>query len=103
MCSSLDIPNKRDLVDSKLKELSIARQCELLTINRSMRYYQPKIMSLYNKKIMDRINEIYTDNPEYGYRSIQFIFFALSKNNIIAFFQYIYNLPIKVKHALIFR
>ena len=34
---------------------------------------------------------------------IQFIFFAWSKNNIIAFFQYIYNLPIKVKHALILR
>jgi len=67
---SLDIPNKRDLVDSKLKELSMARQCELLKINRSMLYYQPKIMSLYNKKIMDRIDEIYTDNAEYGYRFI---------------------------------
>jgi len=67
---SLDIANKRDLVDSKLKELSMARQCELLKINRSMLYYQPKIMSLYNKKIMDRIDEIYTDNPEYGYRFI---------------------------------
>ena len=65
---SLDIPNKRDLVDSKLKDLSMARQCELLKINRSMLYYQPKIMSLYNKKIMDRIDEIYTDNPDYGYR-----------------------------------
>ena len=32
---SLDIPNKRDLVDSKLK-ISMARQCELLKINRSM-------------------------------------------------------------------
>ena len=65
---SLDIPNKRDLVDSKLKDLSMARQCELLKINRSMLYYQSKIMSLYNKKIMDRIDEIYTDNPDYGYR-----------------------------------
>ena len=25
-------------------------------------------MSLYNKKIMDRIDEIYTESPEYGYR-----------------------------------
>lgn len=68
--NGLDIANKRDLVDSKLKELSMARQCELLKINRSMLYYQPQIMSLYNKKIMDRIDEIYTDNPEYGYRFI---------------------------------
>lgn len=64
----LDIANKRELVDSKLEDLSMARQCELLKINRSMLYYQPKIMSLYNKKIMDRIDEIYTDNPDYGYR-----------------------------------
>ena len=64
----LDTPNKRNLVDSKLEDLSMARQCELLKINRSMLYYQPKIMSLYNKKIMDRIDEIYTDNPDYGYR-----------------------------------
>ena len=64
----LDIANKRELVDSKLEDLPMARQCELLKINRSMLYYQPKIMSLYNKKIMDRIDEIYTDNPDYGYR-----------------------------------
>ena len=64
----LDTPNKRNLVDSKLEDLPMARQCELLKINRSMLYYQPKIMSLYNKKIMDRIEEIYTDNPDYGYR-----------------------------------
>ena len=36
---SLDISNKRSLVDSKLKEISMARQCELLCINRSMLYY----------------------------------------------------------------
>jgi len=68
--NGLDIANKQDLVDSKLKKLSMARQCELLKINRSMLYYQPQIMSLYNQKIMDRIDEIYTDNPEYGYRFI---------------------------------
>ena len=68
--NSLDISNKRSLVDSKLKEISMARQCELLKINRSMLYYKPKVMSLYNKRIMDRIDEIYTESPEYGYRYI---------------------------------
>ena len=48
----------------------MARQCELLKINRSMLYYKPKVMSLYNKKIMDRIDEIYTESPEYRYRYI---------------------------------
>ena len=68
--NGLDIANKRSLADSKLKRLPMARQCELLNINRSMLYYQPQIMSLYNKKIMDRIDEVYTDNPDYGYRYI---------------------------------
>ena len=68
--NGLDIANKQGLVDSKLQKLPMARQCELLNINRSMLYYQPQIMSLYNKKIMDRIDEIYTDNPDYGYRYI---------------------------------
>ena len=31
--NSLDISKKRSLVDSKLKEISMARQCELLKIN----------------------------------------------------------------------
>ena len=68
--NSLDIPNKRDLVDSKLDKISMARQCELLKIIRSRMYYKPKIMSIYNKRIIDRIDEIYTANPDYGYRYI---------------------------------
>ena len=68
--NSLYIPNKRDLVDSKLEKISMARQCELLKIIRSRMYYKPKIMSIYNKRIIDRIDEIYTANPDYGYRYI---------------------------------
>jgi len=68
--NGLDIRNKKDLVDSKSTKVSMTRQCELLNINRSILYYQPQIMSLYNKNIMDRIDEIYTENPEYGYRYI---------------------------------
>jgi len=67
---SLDISNKKSFVDSKLKTLSKARQCELLEISRSGVYYKPKIMSLYNLNILNRIDEIYTDNPDYGYRYI---------------------------------
>ena len=67
---SLDISNKKSLVDSKLKTLSKTRQCELLQISRSVVYYKAKVMSLYNLNILNRIDEIYTDNPEYGYRYI---------------------------------
>jgi len=65
---SLDTSNRRSLVDSKLEKMSKTRQCELLNLNRSMLYYKPKIMSMYNKNILNRIDEIYTENPDYGYR-----------------------------------
>jgi putative transposase len=68
--NSLDIANKTSLVESKLETLSKARQCELLNISRSGIYYKPKVMSLCNLNILNRIDEIYTDNPDYGYRYI---------------------------------
>lgn len=68
--NSLDLSNKKGLVDPKLKSLSQTRQCELLTINRSTIYYKKKPLGKDNLKILNRIDEIYTDNPEYGYRYI---------------------------------
>ena len=67
---SLDLSNKKSLVDPKLSKLSKTRQCELLQISRSVVYYKAKVMSLYNLNILNRIDEIYTDNPDYGYRYI---------------------------------
>lgn len=66
--SSLGLSNKKSLVDPKLKMISKARQCELLKISRSAMYYKPRIMSFYNMSILNRIDEVYTDNPDYGYR-----------------------------------
>jgi len=68
--NSLDLSNKKSLVDPKLQMLSKTRQCELLMISRSAVYYKPGVMSPYNLSILNRIDEIYTDNPDYGYRYI---------------------------------
>ena len=68
--SSLDLSNKKSLVDPKLQVLSKTRQCELLGISRSSVYYKAEVMSPYNLSILNRIDEIYTDNPDYGYRYI---------------------------------
>ena len=66
---SLDLSNKKCLVDSKLTKLSMARQCEMIHLNRSSLYYEPKPISDYDLKIMNRIDEIYTDiSSTYGYR-----------------------------------
>ena len=67
---SLDLSNKKSLVTSKLKNLSLTRQCELLGLNRSSFYYRPVPMSEYDLSIMRRIDEIYTDVSTYGYRKI---------------------------------
>ncbi len=50
------------------KKISITRQAELLTINRTSLYYKPVPISdeeLYIKRIID---ELYTSHPELGYR-----------------------------------
>ena len=75
---SLDLSNKKSLVDSKLMtvrestpaKLSKTRQCQLLRLSRASLYYKPQPMSIRDKKILDAIDEIYTDNSEYGYRMI---------------------------------
>ena len=67
---SLDLSNKKDLVDSKLTTLSMTRQIQLLRLNRSTLYYQPVPLSDKNLRILHRMDEIYTQNPEYGYRML---------------------------------
>lgn len=66
----LDLSNKKALVESKPETISIARQCALLGISRSAYYYRPAPLSSANLQIMHAIDEIATDNAEYGYRFI---------------------------------
>ena len=66
--SSVSLNEKKLLVESGLK-LSMTRQCELLTLNRSTLYYEPKPVSDYDLAIMNRIDEIYPAiSSPYGYR-----------------------------------
>ena len=66
---SLDLLNKKDLVDSKLSNIPMTRQCELIALNRSTLYYEAKPMGSDDVKAMKRIDEIYTDiSSTYGYR-----------------------------------
>jgi len=67
---SLDLCNKKALIESKHNKLSISEQCEIFGISRSYYYYQPVQMSQENIKLLHKIDEIATDNSEYGYRFI---------------------------------
>ena len=64
---SLDLSNKKILVDSKLT-ITKTKQCELIGISRSILYYRPRVLSDINLQILHKMDEIYTDNSEYGYR-----------------------------------
>jgi putative transposase len=66
---SLDWNERKSLVESKLKDISITRQCKLLSINRSSLYYKNRpVFDKEDIKIMNAIDEIYTKHPYYGYR-----------------------------------
>jgi putative transposase len=66
---SLDLSNKKDLVDSKLNEIPMTRQCERIDLNRSTLYYEAKPIKKYDIEVMKRLDEIYTDiSSTYGYR-----------------------------------
>jgi putative transposase len=68
---SLDLSDKKDLVESKLTtNISMTRQAKLIELNRSALYYKPVGFSNMDLQILNQIDEIYTDNPEYGYRMI---------------------------------
>ena len=44
---------------SKESDLPVTRQCELLKLNRSTVYYQPRPVSMEDPKLMRRIDEMY--------------------------------------------
>ena len=50
--------------------MSIARQCELLALPRSTRYYRPAGESAANLALMRRIDELYLKWPFYGSRKL---------------------------------
>lgn len=67
---SLDLINKKSLIDSKHSSLTISEQCDVVGISRSSYYYEPVPYSEQDIKVMHKIDEIYTDASFYGYRRI---------------------------------
>lgn len=48
--------------------LKVTRQCELLALNRSTVYYQPRAVSEQDLQLMRRIDELHLKHPFYGAR-----------------------------------
>ncbi len=64
----LEVEAKRSLVETDQQKISLARQCQLLSLNRSTLYYQAAEESSLNLELMRLIDKQYTDYPFYGIR-----------------------------------
>jgi putative transposase len=66
----LSLDRRKSLVEPKHSRLGIARQCELLAINRSTYYYQPTGENALNLELMRLIDEQHMETPWYGARQM---------------------------------
>jgi len=57
---SLDFNKKKELIKSELDAISISKQCELLSFNRSSYYYQDSQPSAKKMLLLREIDRIYT-------------------------------------------
>nr|WP_144918855.1 IS3 family transposase [Moraxella osloensis] len=57
---------RKQLLEPDNKDFSTRKQCELLGINRSSLYYQPKPISKLDITLMNLLDEQYTKTPFYG-------------------------------------
>lgn len=53
------------------QEISISRQCDLLKLNRSSYYYKERPIPESDLELMNKIDHIFTDNPDFGSRQIR--------------------------------
>ena len=56
------------MIDSNSRNLSIAKQCDLLFVNKSTYYYKQRGLSKQDLENMKIIDEIYTEHPYFGAR-----------------------------------
>lgn len=61
---------RRGLLEQDRPDLSLRRQCELLSLARSGIYYKAQKLDDRNTSIMHLIDEIFTESPFFGYRRI---------------------------------
>lgn len=71
---SLALEVKRKMIDHEDENISVTRQCEFLELSRSSLYYKarPKLIE-EDYKIMNKIDEIYTEHPYYGARRMSHV------------------------------
>src|SRR3954463_16185591 len=67
---SMSIERRRQLIDPDHPELSVVRQCELVSISRSGFYYQPAGETPLNLELMRLLDAQFLETPWYGSRQM---------------------------------
>ena len=62
---------RKQMIEPELREPSISRQCQLLSLSRSSFYYKPVPISTEDLELMRQIDEIHLAYPFYGSRKIR--------------------------------
>ena len=57
---------RKAMVRCNVPDLSLSRQCELVSITRSSLYYRPQGESVENLALMRRIDELFLKYPFFG-------------------------------------
>lgn len=65
------LKERRKMVDTDERTLSIREQSDILQVNRSSLYYKPKGETDLNLKLMRILDELYLKHPTYGVRRMQ--------------------------------
>lgn len=58
------------MVEQRRESIGIKRKCELLSVTRSMIYYQAKPLKNDDVTILNTVKDIYQETPFYGYRRV---------------------------------
>src|SRR5579863_3744520 len=66
----MSVERRRQMIEPEHSQLSIARQCELVSISRSGFYYQPAGETPLNLVLMRLIDAQFLETPWYGSRQM---------------------------------
>lgn len=66
---SLDLYDKKIIIESELTTISVSRQCELISLNRSSLYYEP-VVNETKISLKKHIDTIFEQIPVYGYLKV---------------------------------
>ena len=67
----MSVDRRRQMIDVNHSQLSLVRQCKLVSIARSSYYYRPKNETEFNLELMRLIDVQYLKTPWYGSRQMR--------------------------------